>query len=117
MDIFYNVPGSHCQNDCTKGHLQCRAWAVCDYWDSTDTSCFPSHKICVFERNLYGRPLYCNNTNHIHYCKTHQCPHMFKCRDSFCIYLHNVCDGVQHCPNNEDELGCQLEYCITINSI
>jgi hypothetical protein len=31
---------------------------------------------------------------------------MFKCPHAFCIHHQNVCDGINHCPNSEDEHNC-----------
>ena len=31
---------------------------------------------------------------------------MYKCRESYCIPLHMVCDDVPDCPEGEDEQGC-----------
>ena len=57
-----------------------------------------------------GEPLHCNNTEHLRHCAQHQCPAMFKCRGTYCIPLHMVCDDVADCQDEEDEIGChQLE--------
>ena len=37
----------------------------------------------------------------------------FKCPDSYCISLHNICDGKQHCSNGEDEQDCGMIKCIS----
>ena len=33
---------------------------------------------------------------------------LYRCADGTCILLHYVCDGIQHCRDNSDELGCSL---------
>ena len=70
------------------------------------TECFLSDMICMFERTLYGDPAHCGGTNHLKYCKHHECPDSYKCQESYCIALHMVCDGVNDCPDSEDELIC-----------
>ena len=31
---------------------------------------------------------------------------MYKCHESYCLPLHLVCDGVIHCVDGDDEIGC-----------
>ena len=33
---------------------------------------------------------------------------MYKCRHSYCIPLHMVCDDVEDCPDGGDEKGCSV---------
>ena len=88
----------------TAEHAGCPThYSLCDFHL---TECFLSDKICLFERTLYGDPAHCRDTNHLKYCKHHQCPDSYKCQESYCIALHMVCDGVNDCPNSEDELFC-----------
>ena len=83
------------------GNLSCpREWALCAFGDTG--SCYPNEKICVFERNIFGTPLYCSNTEHLEQCHDHQCPAQFKCK-TFCIPIYMLCDGVSDCPDEEDE--------------
>lgn len=43
----------------------------------------------------------------IHNCHMQNCSGDFLCtRHKFCIPIENVCDGINHCWNNEDELNC-----------
>ena len=65
--------------------------------------CYLDYKRCAFERNIQGNPVHCRTTEHLQYCADHQCPDMFKCKASYCIAIHMVCDGVNDCPENEDE--------------
>ena len=60
---------------------------------------------------MYGDSLYCPNTEHLKYCLQFECPRMFKCRRSFCIPFHMLCDGVVDCPNSEDETKCAQLSC------
>ena len=75
-------------------------WSLCSN-DVSLNNTFPSHLLCVFERDLFGKPLYCPTTEHLQFCSTHQCPHMFKCKDSHCIPLHHVCDKIEDCPRGK----------------
>ena len=60
----------------------------------------------MFERTQYADPAHCRSTHHLKYCKHHECPDSYKCQESYCIALHMVCDGVNDCPDSEDELFC-----------
>ena len=99
IHTFHDV----CEDGCLMNNMaqQCHRWSKCDYW-----KCFPSKDICTFSRDIYGDPKYCSNTDHLQRCSTHQCPSLFKCRDSFCVEVTSVCDGIDDCPQGEDEYGC-----------
>ena len=82
-------------------------WSLC----AVDNNiCFPNHMICIFDR-WNDTALYCMNTEHLTYCENHVCPTMFKCTKSYCIPTHMVCDGIQDCPNNEEEDNCPITSC------
>ena len=61
--------------------------------------------------------MHCRDTEHLMYCEHHQCTDAYKCPGSYCIALHMVCDGVNDCPDKEDEHHCDsletsgLLYC------
>ena len=57
-------------------------WALCR---ALVNDCFPIHKKCVFERDIYGSSLYCESTEHIMYCKDHKCTPNYKCHNSYCL--------------------------------
>ena len=76
---------------------------LCDYGSS---ECFSADRICTFERDMYGDPVHCSDTEHLRYCASHQCPDAFKCDGSYCIPVHMVCDKILDCPDGEDEAGC-----------
>ena len=42
--------------------------------------CYPSYKRCIFERDMVGLPVHCDDTEHLKFCAHVQCPAMFKCR-------------------------------------
>ena len=85
-----------------------RRWSKC----STESMhCFPNDKFCIFERNIYGDPLYCTNTGNLQSCKTFNCPSMFRCGTSYCIPIHMVCDGVEDCASGSDEASCDRKVC------
>ena len=87
-------------------------WARCTSGDVG--SCYPNEKLCVFERNIIGTPLYCRNTEHLAECFDYPCPTQFKCRQSFCIPIYMVCDGVVDCPDQEDEASTLCMYIKTV---
>ena len=68
-------------------------------------------KICIFERNVYGDPLHCLDTEHLRHCMKFQCPSHFKCMESYCIPTRMVCDGIRDCPSGEDETSCDQFSC------
>ena len=83
---------------------QCtRDAALCDYGSE---ECFSPDRFCMFERNIYGGPVHCSDTEHLRFCKSHQCPDSYKCNNSYCIPIHMVCDQVLDCPDGEDEEQC-----------
>ena len=73
--------------------------------------CYHKSKICVFERDLFGEPLYCPDTENLRHCEKHTCPGYYKCHRSFCIPVHALCDGVEDCPSGEDEVSCKNFQC------
>ena len=88
-------------SDCPDG------WSKCSHNETS--TCYPNAKVCVFERCLYGEPLYCANTEHLHHCVGHECPSMFSCDNMYCIPHHMVCDGVVDCPDGQDEAHYKCE--------
>ena len=51
-------------NNCSVGN------ALCNF---NDLLCYPAHKRCVYERDIYGDPVHCNLTEHLHHCEEDQC--------------------------------------------
>ena len=78
-------------------------YSPCTYYR---TECFLRHKRCIFERDIFGEPVHCSDTEHLTYCEHYQCPAMYKCANSYCIPLHMICDGINDCPDSEDESFC-----------
>ena len=93
----YNQYSSDCDDDSLVKPL-------CDYGSS---ECFSADRICTFERDIYGDPVHCSDTEHLRYCASHQCPDAFKCDGSYCIPVHMVCDTILDCPDGDDEAGCE----------
>ena len=84
------------------------AYTYCNsFWDER----YLKAQICVFERNIYGDPLHCLDTEHLRHCMKFQCPSHFKCLDSYCIPTRMVCDGIPDCPAGEDETSCDHFSC------
>ena len=78
--------------------------SLCAYGSS---ECFSPDSICSFERDIYGQPVHCSDTEHLQFCKSHECPDAFKCRESYCIPIHMVCDTILDCPDGDDEHDCE----------
>ena len=68
--------------------------------------CYSRADICAYHENDIGLLAPCRNAKHLRFCKDHQCPTMFKCKDTFCIPHELVCDGIRHCPLDDDEHDC-----------
>ena len=86
-DIIVEVmDGELYSNGCAQG------WSICS--DRVGSNCFPNEKLCVFERDKYGSPLYCNNTEHLSLCYKELleklCPSMYQCKESYCIPISMV---------------------------
>ena len=73
---------------------------------SDDTFLFDN--LCKHKR--YGGTI-CGMGTHLQYCENVKCSGMFKCRNSFCIELGDVCDGKADCANEEDEMFCNNLSC------
>ena len=41
--------------------------------------CYLIYKRCIFERDIRGSPLHCEDTEHLKFCKDYECPALFKC--------------------------------------
>ena len=44
-------------------------------------------------------------------CDMIECPFMFRCENSYCINIENVCDGRSDCPYQSDEILCENTTC------
>ena len=44
--------------------------ALCNFHDF---ECYPVHKRCVFERDIYGDPVHCNLAEHLELCEHDEC--------------------------------------------
>ncbi|KAL4221447.1 hypothetical protein ACF0H5_019704 [Mactra antiquata] len=62
---------------------------------------------CIYKTDSAGYILGCRSGFHLQDCAEFVCPPAtVKCPGSYCIPLHYVCDGINQCPNGEDETGC-----------
>ncbi len=74
--------------------------------------CYPRHKLCIYEQNRSTQhAMYCRNGAHLEDCSMHDCPGYYKCRWSYCIPYHYVCNHVLDCPWGEDEQNCSSLKC------
>ncbi|XP_013386791.1 G-protein coupled receptor GRL101-like [Lingula anatina] len=67
------------------------------------TSCFPRHLACIHDKEQVKALNTCRHFEHLQQCQTYECPSMFKCSNTYCIPLRQVCDGEKDCPRGEDE--------------
>ena len=82
--------------------------ALCS--DNVVSKCFPNEKLCVFARDKYGLPLYCDNTEHLNVCNMEllekMCPSMYRCKEFYCIPISMV--GTWLMCLNSDRKVCML---------
>ncbi len=57
-------------------------------------------EVPINERCIYARNRSNPGTSH---CLFYECPYHFKCPNTFCIPLQNMCDNFIDCPHGEDE--------------
>ena len=73
--------------------------------------CFPSDKLCVYEKGVLGDMLSCRNGEHLRGCQGIVCPYPFiKCSSSYCVPSYYLCDGQIDCPDGDDEDGCSKGF-------
>ncbi|XP_060079046.1 LOW QUALITY PROTEIN: G-protein coupled receptor GRL101-like [Ylistrum balloti] len=71
-----------------------------------------SHHRCLMDFDVTGEPNSCRDLTHLQNCESFACPTNFmKCPESYCVHARFLCDGVPHCPNNEDEQECEHFTC------
>ena len=78
------------------------------------STCYPVGKQCVYDHEEDGSLKYCRNGAHLEQCtslSSNECSGTFKCKHSYCIPSHKVCDGIIDCPNRDDESQCPLQRC------
>ncbi|XP_053374337.1 uncharacterized protein LOC128546941 [Mercenaria mercenaria] len=90
--------------------------AICEEWYYSNVStigCGEARNVfdismqCVYDTDRTGTVVGCRSGSHLQNCKYHECAEgTVKCPDSYCIPLRFVCDGVEQCPNAEDEYEC-----------
>ena len=112
--LIYNlntnfIPGKDAFNEFEIIHLgrnetNCREGrSLCSFYNR---NCYLNEKRCVFERDIHGDPVHCLNTEHLRFCGNVKCPGMYRCKSSFCVPIHMVCDQIDDCPGKEDEINC-----------
>lgn len=74
-------------------------------------ACYPIDKACLYDKDEDGHLNYCRNGLHLRNCDLFDCSASFKCRSSYCIPAHRVCDRVIDCPYADDEEHCPIASC------
>ena len=74
-------------------------------------ACYSIDRMCLYDHTQDGRLRYCRNGLHLLDCEYFQCTGSFKCRNSYCVPTHKVCNGVQDCPYGDDEVMCPVLAC------
>lgn len=85
---------------------------------TTEMPCLPGHpacysieKRCMYDHTAEGHLKYCRNGLHLLGCEHVDCSRSYKCRHSYCVPAHKVCDGVFDCPYRDDESECPIITC------
>ncbi|XP_045171018.2 uncharacterized protein LOC123533444 [Mercenaria mercenaria] len=74
------------------------------------TNVYDASVRCLYDVDSTGFIKGCRSGSHLQSCDVIECPkETVKCPDSYCLPLKFLCDGVEHCPNAEDEFGCGCE--------
>ena len=80
---------------CLQGHVKCLRF----------------DQLCVYDLDSHGQIKYCRDAAHLQGCSTESCTNTYKCRSSYCIPYHRVCDGQVDCPQRDDESSCSAYKC------
>ena len=98
---------------CSIDLLQATHWGCPDkqsLCDPSDDTCYVTVSRCIHE-TYKGHTLHCPGLEHLHHCDEYECPHMYKCTDTYCIPTRMLCDGNPDCPGGEDEDFCDDFQC------
>ncbi len=91
----------------TGSHLQsCKMFQCNLHYSCPDFYCVPWPYVC---NGVWDCP-YGYDENEMHNCgENRSCQQMLKCRKSqICVHISDMCNSVQNCPQNDDELLCEL---------
>ena len=95
-----NIAPSPCLDQglipCLQGHVKCLRF----------------DQLCVYDLDSHGQIKYCRDAAHLQGCSTESCTNTYKCRSSYCIPYHRVCDGQVDCPQRDDESSCSAYKCL-----
>ena len=78
------------------------------------STCYPVDKQCVYDHDPDGSLRYCRNGAHLEDCTSlsaKECSGTFKCKLSYCIPIHKMCNGIIDCPYGDDETQCPPKKC------
>ena len=80
---------------CLQGHVKCLRF----------------DQLCVYDLDGYSQIKYCRDGSHLQGCSMETCTNTYKCKASYCIPYHRVCDGHVDCPQRDDEALCSAYKC------
>ena len=80
---------------CLQGHVKCLRF----------------DQLCVYDLDGYSQIKYCRDGSHLQGCSMETCTNTYKCKSSYCIPYHRVCDGHVDCPQRDDEALCSAYKC------
>ncbi len=87
---------------CWQRHVM-KTWKRLD--DSTVLKGLLSKNLQIYDRDDISCGQQSTN-RHLLYCSNFECHSHYKCKGSYCVPVRHVCNGVQDCPNGEEEGDC-----------
>ncbi len=81
-------------------------------FEQNDQQFFHFFDLCFYKTDHTGKLLFCSDGQHLQNCDRFQCSGKHKCLFSYCISLSEVCNSKWDCPNGDDEMKCEKNYCL-----
>ena len=101
-------------NTCPESFPPSQLMIICSDWQHYShrekIQSIPLSHLCVYD-NECDQVSFCRNGFHLLKCEYMCCRGQFKCRSSYCVQHHRVCNKVCDCPQCEDESFCRKISC------